>query len=38
MGKKKKNRNQDPISKVVLITAILELINKLYDLLDRLIE
>ncbi len=40
MSKKghRKNRNQDPVSKIVLITAILNLIDKLIDLINRLIE
>lgn len=38
MGKQKKNRKQDPTSMVVLLTAIIELINKLYEFIDKLID
>ena len=36
--RKKKSRNQDMTSKIILITAILNLIDKLTDLLQKLIE
>lgn len=38
MNKQKKNGNQDPISKAVLITAILNLIKALIELINKLTE
>ena len=39
MGSKKKNRRkQDPLAKVLLLTAILELVKAVIELLDRATE
>lgn len=34
----KKNRNQDPTSKILLVTAILNLIGKLIELIEKLLD
>ena len=35
---RKKNRNQDPTSNIVLITAILGLIKTIIELIEKLLE
>lgn len=38
MSRKKKNRNEDTTSEIVLATVLIQLINTIINLIDKLIE